>query len=216
VSAGSGDRVLQWWWVRHAPAIGDPKILQSPEAPADLSNSAAIQHLANKLPANALWLTSDLRRALDTARALRIRNPAIPEPRIEPDLAEQNLGAWVGKTWDEIPEDLQDAFWTDPANNAPPDGESFADVFRRVSRRVRAITAEAGDGPVVMVGHSGPIRAALAMTIGDDLDRALRFELPHLSLTRIDADVCGGRQPVLASFRQAREAGATPALPPQL
>lgn len=195
---------LRWWWVRHAPAAGDPRVLQRPDAPANLSDIASLRALAERLPTDALWLTSGLRRAIETYEALRKENRAVPAARIETDFAEQSFGAWTGQTWDAIPEDLQDAFWAGPITAAPPGGESFADVFARVSRRVHALTQELGEGDIVAIGHAGSIRAALAMTLGDDLARALRVDVPHLSLTRIDTAVCRNHRRVIASQCQVK------------
>jgi alpha-ribazole phosphatase len=207
---------VRWWWVRHAPIQGDPKRLHEPWAAADLSDTAAIRHLASILPTQAIWLVSDMRRAAETYGALSLENRAIPLPLVEPDLSEQNLGLWTGKRWDQIPEDLQDDFWMDPVHSAPPEGESFAQLFKRVAARIHDRSAHHESGDIVMIGHSGPIRAALAMTIRDDLTRALEFRVPNFSLTRIDAEVCDTDPRVVVSLRQVREAGAMPALPPQL
>ncbi len=207
---------VRWWWVRHAPIEGDPKRLHEPWAAADLSDTVAIRRLAALLPSDAAWLVSDMRRAAETYGAISFENPGVPIPVVEPELTEQNLGLWTGKTWDEIPEDLQDDFWADPVNSVPPEGESFAQLFKRVSKRVRECSEASGGGDIVMIGHSGPIRAALAMTLGNDLVRALEFQVPHYSLTRIDAEVCDGDRRMVVSLRQVREAGAMPALPPQL
>jgi len=210
------NRTVRWWWARHAPIVGDPTRLHGPAAEADLSDAVALEKLAATLPADAVWLVSDMRRTAETYAALRSANPAIPQAAVEPQLSEQNLGLWFGKTWDEIPEDLQDDFWVDPVNSVPPRGESFAQLFARVSQRVRELSESFEGRDIVMIGHSGPIRAALAMTLGGDLARALRFQVPNLSLTRIDAEVCDDTPRMVVSWRQVREAGAMPALPPQL
>ena len=74
------------------------------------------------------------------------------------------------------------AFWRAAADNRPPGGESFVDQIARV----RAALAELPAGDVVLVVHSGTIRAALAIALDLAPEPALRFVIDTLSLTRID------------------------------
>jgi alpha-ribazole phosphatase len=57
--------------------------------------------------------------------------------------------------------------------------------------RVREGLAALPPGDVVLVVHSGTVRAALAIALGIGLEPALRFAIDPLSLTRIDR-VSGG------------------------
>ena len=92
---------------------------------------------------------------------------------------------WTGRRHSDIARELGDAyeiFWRKPATNRPPGGENFEDQIARVAEGLAAMPA----GDVVLVVHSGTIRAALAIALGMPAESALRFVVDPLSLTRID------------------------------
>lgn len=188
----------RWWLVRHAPAAELPgRIHGRLDVSVDLSGSAALDALAARLPAGALWAASPLRRARETAAALASRMaPPPPAPRVEPDLSEQGFGAWEGLTHDEVSaRDAEAAarFWADPAGARPPGGESFADVVARVAPALDRLSAGLAGRDVVAVCHAGAIRAALAAALGVPPERALAFAVDTVSLTRLDRiEVPGG------------------------
>ena len=99
--------VTRWWLIRHAPVLGmKGRLYGSRDVPCDTSNTAMFVALAKKLPAEALWITSQLNRAIETAAAIRAAGLDAPLPEIEPDLCEQNFGDWAGKdisiVWKEL------------------------------------------------------------------------------------------------------------------
>lgn len=166
-----------FWLLRHAPvpgaAIGgDPM--------ADTSDQARFAALARTLPADPVLVESGLARCRQTVAALRLE---LPVPIVEPALAEQDFGAWTGLRWDQIE---AGAFWADPAGTAPPGGESFADVCRRVGPALRRLAASHQGRAVLAVIHAGSIRAALAEALDLAPAAALRFAVAPLSLTRLD------------------------------
>ncbi|MBF0306398.1 MAG: histidine phosphatase family protein, partial [Alphaproteobacteria bacterium] len=120
------------------------------------------------------------RRCRQTVAALGLDRPA---PIVEPALAEQSFGAWTGRRWDEIE---AGAFWADPAETAPPEGESFAEVCRRVGPALRRLAEVHAGRSVVAVIHAGSIRAALAEALDLTPAAALRLVIEPLSLTRLD------------------------------
>jgi alpha-ribazole phosphatase len=183
------DGALHWWWIRHAPSASAANIIHGTDnVAADLSDAEAMTRLANVLPAGSLAVTSSVARAIETYDALRALNPALRAADVEADFREQDFGAWTGRTWDEIaPEAPQ--FWTDPVESAPPGGESYAFMCRRVLRRIVTLSAKQQDGIIVSVAHAGTIRAALALALDLDFAASIRFEIEPLSLTRIDAFV---------------------------
>jgi alpha-ribazole phosphatase len=103
----------------------------------------------------------------------------------EPAFREQDFGAWTGRRHNDLVAVLGDAyrdFWQSPASNHPPGGESFVDQILRAAEGLAALPA----GNVVLVAHSGTIRAALAVALDLNPEGALRFVIDPLSLTRID------------------------------
>jgi alpha-ribazole phosphatase len=167
------------WLIRHAPVDGPRGVIHGPDAPADVGDTAAFAALKARLPANAFAVCSPARRTWETAVTLGL------DPVREPAFREQDFGAWTGRRHNDLVAELGDAyraFWQSPASNRPPGGESFVDQILRA----RAGLAQLPAGDVVLVVHSGTIRAVLAIALDLAPDGALRFVIDPLSLTRID------------------------------
>lgn len=172
------------WLIRHAPVAGSKGVIHAIDAPADISDVAALTALRAKLPVGATTFASPSIRTLATAGALGLN--AVEQP----DFIEQNFGDWTGRRHDDLARELghaYHAFWRAPAESRPPAGESFADQIVRVRDGLARVPA----GDVVLVVHSGTIRAALAIALDLLPERALRFAIDPFSLTRIDR-VAGG------------------------
>ena len=61
----------RWWWVRHAPVLNpDGRIYGQSDLEADLSDGPKFAQLSQILPDDAVWVTTSLRRARETARKL--------------------------------------------------------------------------------------------------------------------------------------------------
>lgn len=167
------------WLIRHAPVAGPKGVIHGFDAAADTSDNVAFAGLRAKLPAKAAQFASPCLRTLETAAALGLR------PTAEPNFREQNFGDWTGRRHDDLARELGAAyhdFWRAPANSRPPGGESFADQIVRVRDGLATLPA----GEVVLVVHSGTVRAALAIALEMSPEPALRFAIDPLSLTRID------------------------------
>ena len=174
------------WLIRHAPVAGSRGVIHDSDAAADTSDAAAFTALGAKLPAGAAPFASPSRRTLETAAVLGLR------PKPEPNFREQNFGDWTGRRHDDLAREYGTAyrdFWRAPANSRPPGGESFADQILRVREGLATLPP----GDVVLVVHSGTVRAALAIALEIGPEPALRFAIAPLSLTRIDRLTGGWR-----------------------
>ncbi len=89
------------WLIRHAPVAGPKGVIHDSDAPADLSNRAAIDALRNALPGDAQCVASPSRRTMETAQALGL------QPIAEPAFREQHFGAWTGRRHDDIARELE-------------------------------------------------------------------------------------------------------------
>jgi alpha-ribazole phosphatase len=180
----------RWWLVRHAPVPGmKGRLYGSEDVACDCSDTDAFKGLAAKLPADAVWVASHLSRTHLTAAAIRAQGLDAPEPLVEPDIREQDFGEWAKLTWQEMETrepDVYAEFWKAPARNAPPGGESFADVVARTARVLDAYTAEHAGRDIVAVCHGGSIRAAIAHAMGLTPEAGMAVVVDTLSLTRID------------------------------
>jgi alpha-ribazole phosphatase len=167
------------WLIRHAPVDGPCGVIHGPDAPADVSDATALAALKAKLPAHAFAVCSPARRTLETALALGL------DPLAQACFGEQDFGAWTGRRHDDLAAEIGEAyrdFWKSPASNAPPGGESFVEQIGRTADGLAALPP----GDVVLIAHSGTIRAALAIALDLAPETALRFVIDPLSLTRID------------------------------
>ena len=118
-----------------------------------------------------------------------LRQLTLPEALVEPDFAEQHFGEWQGLTNEELRQRRNgelNRFWLAPAHEAPPGGESFLAVIGRVAAAMARLTAAHRGRDIVAVAHGGSIRAALAVALGIEAERALAFTIDNCSLTRLD------------------------------
>jgi len=184
--------VTRWWWIRHAPVIGhDGRIYGQDDHDCDCSDEAGFRALANSMPHDALWVTSHLKRTRRTAESIMAHLAQAPaqQPLIEPSLAEQHFGAWQGMSNAELDAGRDGAwhrFWLAPAHEAPPGGESFVDVTARVAAAVERLSRAHAGRDIVAVAHGGTIRAALALALGLEPERALAFAIDNCALTCLD------------------------------
>lgn len=179
----------RWWWLRHGPVAGG-RITGRLNVPCEVDDAPAFARLAASLPHDAVLLESGLLRCRQTAEALRAAGLPLPTARVEPDLIEQDFGAWQGRSWAEL--DAR-AFWQDPAGAVPPGGESFAQVVARVKAAIERLTAEFPERDIIAVAHAGSILAAVALALGLEPAAALRIVIDPLSLTRLDHTAGGWR-----------------------
>jgi broad specificity phosphatase PhoE len=123
---------------------------------------------------------SDLQRSLETARLIAGKGAAEVIP--VPEFREISMGLWDGKPMEEVRSAFPDEYrrrGEDPALHAAPEGESFADLQRRVIPVFDTILRE-GEGPIVIVGHAGVNRVILCHLL----------EMPLANLFRLGQDYC--------------------------
>lgn len=194
----SGDAAVttRFWWLRHAPLDAPPGLIAGQaDIAADLSDTALLADTARRLPTDAIWIATPLRRSQETAAALGAPAP----PRLEPGLMEQDFGRWQGMTHQQVWEDDQAEaarFWADPVGLAPPGGESFASLCDRVAATVTTLCAAHAGRDIVAIAHAGPIRAAIGQTLDIAPERLLGLSCDPLHLTRIDHLASPGHAPL--------------------
>ena len=137
--------------------------------------AAAAEVLAKRQP--LVIVSSDLRRALETATALGER-AGLPVA-IDTRLRETHLGDWQGLTHLEVDALAPGArlAWRDDARWAPHGGESRVDVAARSTPLVTELIAahdewgvDEPDRPVVLVAHGGLIAALTGALLGIPVD----------------------------------------------
>lgn len=141
--------------------------------------AAAAEVLAKREP--LAIVSSDLRRALDTATALAELSGV--DVSVDTRLRETHLGDWQGLTHFEVDDVAPGArlAWRDDARWAPHGGESRVDVAERSMPVVDELLTGVGDWgsagaggasdrPVVLVAHGGLIAALTAALLDLPVD----------------------------------------------
>jgi probable phosphoglycerate mutase len=150
-------------------------------------------------------LCSPLRRAGQTAQLVAA---ALGVPVTETDaLVETDFGAWEGLTFNEARQRDPELHgrWLGDENVAPPGGESFAEVGRRVAALREQLLAEHPGETLLLVSHVTPIKMLLrqALDTGASVLFRLHLDLASLSIAEFYPDggasvrLVNGRFPVL-------------------
>ncbi len=130
-----------------------------------------------------LVLTSPLQRARQTAEAVARRTGA--PLAVDDDLAETDFGSWEGMTFAEVmarwPAEI--TAWTTDADVAPPGGESFAAVAKRVDAALDRLLAASASQKVVVVSHVTPIKMVVCRALLAPSAALFRMHLDVGSLT---------------------------------
>jgi alpha-ribazole phosphatase len=137
-------------------------------------------------------VSSPLARCRAFAEALAVRH-GLPV-QFDDRLKEVSFGIWEGKSAAEIEQEAPGTlarFKADPVNARPAGAESLEDFHTRVAAALDALLQQHAGQHVLLVGHAGVMRMALAWALHIPLEHAYRIEVATASLTRLRFD--GGR-----------------------
>lgn len=170
--------------VRHAPTTATRAAAFPADEALDAPGLAAATTLRDTLGscAHSRALCSPARRCLQTAAAL-----GLPDPVVDPALAECDFGSWRGRTSAEIHAEQPDAsaaWMTDP-DAAPHGGESLTVFAARVRTWLDAQTTL--DGRAIAITHGGVVKAAVAHALGAPLAAFWRIDVTPLAVTELHA-----------------------------
>jgi len=130
-------------------------------------------------------VSSPLKRCRQTAETVAQRLGL--EVRIDDGLRETDFGAWEGLTFAEVreryPAEL-DA-WLASAKTAPPGGESFAAVARRVALSRDKLLARYAGRTVLVVTHVTPVKTLVRLALGAPPESLFRMELSAAALSAV-------------------------------
>lgn len=170
--------------VRHGPTHAKTMVGWS-DLPADLSDSAALDRLSAHLPTEAIVISSDLSRAAETANAIQGPRRRLPHHR---DLREINFGRWEMRAFADIeaedPE-LCFAYWDNPGEVRPPNGESWNQVRTRVDAAIDALIATHTGHDLIVVAHFGVILTQVQRALDVDAQEAFGHRIDNLSVTEV-------------------------------
>jgi len=145
---------------------GDPALTDEGQAQA-MAAAGRVAGISRDVTA---IVTSPLQRCVRTAELISAEVGGVPVTVLE-DLIECDFGRWEGLTFGEVqerwPREMQ--AWLGSTSVAPPGGESFQAVAKRVRGALATIVKSHAGGVVVLVSHVTPIKLILrdALAAGD-------------------------------------------------
>ncbi|WP_431911040.1 bifunctional RNase H/acid phosphatase [Nonomuraea jabiensis] len=155
--------------------------------PNGLAQAAAAAERLSREPYRLdVVVSSPLKRARQTAEAVAGRTGLDVE--VDEDLRELDFGDWEGHTFTEVqrrwPAELS-AWLADP-ETAPPGGESFATVARRVQAAGERLVERYEGKTVLAVSHVTPIKMLLRLALLAPLESLYRMHLDVACLSLIE------------------------------
>ncbi|MDB4091932.1 histidine phosphatase family protein [Planktotalea frisia] len=169
--------------VRHGPTHAKGMIGWT-DLPADLSDTGALKRLDRFLPDDARVVSSDLIRTVETANAIERARKRLPH---HPKLREMHFGDWENLGFEDVSATSPDhvrAFYEQPGDIAPPNGESWNQVRARVSATVDALLAE-DPNDLIVVCHFGVVLSQLQRATGLQSYETFAQKIDNLSVTEV-------------------------------
>lgn len=158
----------------------------SPLTPNGIKQAEKVRDKLKKEKLN-LVITSDLDRCLNTASIINSYHKV--DMIKESGLKEINFGKWEGLSYNEIHKNFpkESKLWEEDYLNYPvPSGESLREMYTRVNQAFNKIKEKYSKEKILIVSHSGVIRAILSKEICGSVDGYWKFKINNCSLTRLE------------------------------
>ncbi|MBI1282824.1 MAG: histidine phosphatase family protein [Thiobacillus sp.] len=178
--------------MRHGEPVGGRKYRGQIDDPLSKKGWAQMHAaLGESVPWTQL-VSSPLSRCRAFAELLAERHglPVMLDDRLK----EVGFGVWEGKSAAEIEQAAPGSvaqFKADPLNARPAGAEPLTDFHARVAAGLADLLVQYAGRHILVVGHAGVMRMALAWALQIPLENAYRIEVPGASLTRLRFE--GGR-----------------------
>ncbi|MGI6686150.1 MAG: alpha-ribazole phosphatase [Bacillota bacterium] len=121
-------------------------------------------------------ISSPLKRARETAAI--VSKVSSEEIILDERLKELNFGSWEGKHYQRIEQEDPEN-WRIWINNwkeaAPPGGESFKDMYRRVEESIKDILEKYADESLLLVSHQGCLRTIICVLLNMGYEGFMHF-----------------------------------------
>ena len=133
--------------------------------------------------------TSPLKRCVATLDSI-LGNRAIPRETIT-DLQEISMGDWEGRSFTEIKNKYPTAYekrGREIASFAPPRGESFLELQRRVMPVLERIAKKNSENDVIILAHAGVIRVILTSILGIPLENIFNWPIAYTGIYQLNYD----------------------------
>lgn len=103
----------------------------------------------------------------------------------DPALSELNFGDWEGQLWQDISEKDLKVWSEDFVTKSPPNGETFLEMFERVSRFFEKLRMQESEN-IVVVCHAGVIRCLIAYLMHIPLERIFQIQVGFKTVYRFE------------------------------
>jgi phosphoserine phosphatase len=132
--------------------------------------------------------SSDLERAIETARMIVRVLSSKPDLYSDSRLREINFGDWEGLSYSEIKERYPSALAereNDIYKNAPPNGETLEQLSARVQSMLDELNVKHQDQTVLIVAHGGVLQVLLCCVLRLNPTMYWQFHLSTASISEI-------------------------------
>jgi len=127
------------------------------------------------------------------------------EPVLSPDLMELHCGEWEMQHWDNIPKEVIDPWMNDFVRVAIPGGESYIDLYNRVTAYFQSIVARQ-HGSAAIIAHGGVLRSILAFITQTPLkDSFAAFPLHYGCVAKLSVQGNGLAHTMLSNIPTPKE-----------
>lgn len=138
-------------------------------------------------------VSSPLKRAQETASL--VSGLQSSEIILDERLKELNFGSWEGKHYQAIQESDRgnwDLWVNDWKKAAPPAGESFVNMYRRVKQSIKEMVEKYEGQTVMVVTHQGCLRIIMCVLLDMKYEGYWRFTFNHdtYSLLELEQGYC--------------------------
>ena len=168
--------------IRHGESVGNQKHLMFGHSDHPLTENgiSEAEDVCKKICGLPIvhCYSSTLKRASHTAEICFCKRD-VPITYTDA-LREQSMGLWEDCTFDELLEKYPDEFnamMTDWTKNPPTGGETFDQVYGRVTAYVDEITGK--DEDAAIVAHNGPLSMIITYLLGLDKSCVEKFYFLH-------------------------------------
>lgn len=149
------------------------------------------QQIADALvvfPVAAVY-SSPLQRAFQTAQPIAARHGLNVQPLAA--FQELDFGLWDGLTHEEVvakgePDATLVRSWSDDTSMVPPGGESIEAMFQRVCAATAALVQGHPNQTIVLVSHTGPLKALLCAALGSSMRSFFHIFLDPATISVVD------------------------------
>jgi alpha-ribazole phosphatase len=172
--------------MRHGEPVGGRKYRGQIDDPLSEKGWAQMHAAVGESVPWTQIVSSPLLRCRAFAETLAERHglPLVLDPRLK----EVGFGVWEGKSAAEIEQAAPGSlaqFKADPLHARPADAEPLSDFHARVAAGLADLLVQYDGQHMLVVGHAGVMRMALAWALQIPLENAYRIEVASASLTRL-------------------------------